>query len=400
LIYLAAPSTPPEWTHEALVEGVLHGRDTRLRARLVRGLLTPLAWLHQIGLETYLLPYRMGLRRRCRLRHADGRPVRVVSIGNLASGGTGKTPMAALVARRLGEEAKCRVVVLSRGHGGTGDREGDGAPRIVSDGARMLLGPDEAGDEPVLLAQLLPGVPVIIGRDRRRSGRLAVQRFAPDVIVLDDALQFWQLERDLDIVLLDARRPFDNGHVLPRGLLREPPRHLKRAHVVVLTRADRVAPSELEETRRRIARIAPQAEVFTATHAPTAWVRLRDNALLPLDALRERDVSVFAGIADFDSFVHSVEALGARTVVLRRFGDHHVYEADELASVAEKAAGLDAVVTTEKDAVKVAPLWPSNETAPPLLLALRIALKLDDTPRLMRRLRAVAGRRRSPPPAP
>lgn len=375
-------------TADEFVAGVLHGNDKRLRARLLRGLLTPLAWLHQIGLEAYLLPYQAGMRRRVRLRRPDGRPVPVIAIGNLSSGGTGKTPMAALVAKRLAEDARgrrCRrVVLLSRGYRGKG--EAGNLPRVVSDEANLLLGPDAAGDEPVLLARLLPGVPVVIGRDRRKSGRLAIEQFAPDVIVLDDGLQFWQLFRDLDVVLLDARRPFDNGHVLPRGLLREPPRHLKRAGAVVLTRADRATPQQLAATRARVARLVrPGTPVFAATHAPVAWVRQTDSASLPLDFLAGRDVFVFAGIADFDSFVASIEALGARTIGLRRFADHYAYSASDLGEVAANAHGCDAVVTTEKDAVKAAALWPpagqgSGTPPPPPLLALRIALKLDDGP--------------------
>ncbi len=365
-------------TPGALVEGVLHGRDRSLGASLLRGLLTPLAWLHRIGLEAYLLPYRTGLRRRCRLLAADGRPVPVISIGNLSSGGTGKTPMAALVAKRLQSEGR-RVVVLSRGYRG----EGSGAPRVVSDGERVLLGPEAAGDEPALLARLLPGVPVVVGKDRRESGRLALERFAPGVIVLDDALQFWQLHRDLDIVLLDARRPFDNGHVLPRGLLREPPSHLARAGIVVLTRADRVPQEALEATRARVAVLARRADVFTARHAPITWVRARDNAVEPKDALEGRDVFAFAGIADAGSFVATVEALGARTLQMRDLGDHHVYTGADVAALS--AARCDAAVTTEKDLVKVAPLWPHDQ-APPLY-ALRIGMQLDDPPRFLERLR-------------
>ncbi len=373
--------------NDELVTGVLNGGDARMRACLLRTLLTPLAWLHQIGLEMYLLPYRTGLRGRFRLRDADGKPVPIIAIGNLSSGGTGKTPMAALVARRLTDDGplhkrRRRVVLLSRGY--RAEEEKSAVPRIVSDGTNVLLDANAAGDEPALLARLLPGVPIVIGRDRRRSGRLAIEKFAPDVIVLDDALQFWQLHRDLDIVLLDARRPFDNGYVLPRGLLREPPRHLARAGVVVLTRADQATKSELADARDRVARFAPRAALFSAVHAPTAWMRLPENAALPLDAFAGRDVFVFAGIADFDSFVRTVETLGARTVALKRFPDHHVYLPGDIADLARAADGCDAVMTTEKDAVKVASLWPSDGAGgaqpPPPLHALRIALKLDDGP--------------------
>ncbi|MBC8135678.1 MAG: tetraacyldisaccharide 4'-kinase, partial [Fibrella sp.] len=227
-----------------VVDGVLHGGDSGVGAVLLRAVLTPLAWLHQFGLEAYLTPFRLGLRKRYRL------PVPVVSIGNLSSGGTGKTPATAFVAGCLREAGK-RVVILSRGHGGLAERGKD--PVIVSEGDGKHLSPVVAGDEPVLLAGLLPDVPIIVCRDRRKSGQLAVERFAPEVILLDDGLQYWQLHRDLDIVLLDARRPFDNGFVLPRGLLREPPSHLSRAGLVILTRADRV--TDRQTLQKTVARV-------------------------------------------------------------------------------------------------------------------------------------------------
>jgi tetraacyldisaccharide 4'-kinase len=366
---------------DAFVEGVLHGGDRSARATLLRGLLTPFAWLHQAGLEAYLLPYQIGIRKRFRL------PIPVVAIGNLTSGGTGKTPMTALVAGHL-RDAGRRVVVLSRGHGGSG--EASRGPGIVSDGEQVLLTPQEAGDEPVLLAHLLPGIPVVVGRDRRRSGRLAVERFAPDVIVLDDALQYWQLDRDLNIVLLDARCPFDNGHVLPRGLLREPPSHLSRAGIVVLTRADRATADELDAAVERVQRLAPRAAVFTATHTPLGWFPQRDGALLPTDALSGERVLAFSGIADHSAFRETVERLG---VVLRgdvAFGDHHAYSPASIAELARRMRDRpSAVVTTEKDLVKVDSLWPSD--APPLY-ALRIGMQIDDPESFLDRIhRAVAG---------
>jgi tetraacyldisaccharide 4'-kinase len=349
---------------DAFVEGVLHGTDRSVGATLLRGALTPMAWLHQVGLETYLLPYRSGVRKRYRL------PVPVVAIGNLSSGGTGKTPMAALVAGHL-RESGLRVILISRGHGGSG--ESGHAPRVVSDGKTVSLTPEEAGDEPVLLAHLLPGVPVVVGRDRRRSGRLAVEQFAPEVIVCDDAMQYWQLHRDLDIVLLDARRPFDNGYVLPRGLLREPPSHLARAGIVVLTRADRVAPDVLDATLARVRKLAPRAAVFTATHAPLGWVRASDDAVLPLDALTGQQARAFAGIADGTAFFETARGLGVPLGECRAFGDHYAYTAADVQELAVAGGGI--VVTTEKDLVKVGPLWPAS--GPPLY-ALRIGMKLND----------------------
>jgi tetraacyldisaccharide 4'-kinase len=359
----------------AFVEEVLHSGDRGAGARLLRALLTPPAWLHRVGLEAYLLPYQAGARKRYRL------PVPVIAIGNLTSGGTGKTPMTALVAGYLRDTGR-RVVALSRGHGGSG--ETGRAPRVVSDREHVLIAPQEAGDEPVLLANLLPGVPVVVGRDRRRSGRLAVERFAPDVIVLDDALQYWQLHRDLDIVLLDARHPFDNGYLLPRGLLREPPSHLSRAGIVVLTRADRATADELDAAVERVRRLAPRAAVFTATHAPLGWLRLRGGALLGVDALCGERVLAFSGIADHSAFHQTLDQLGLALRGEVAFGDHHAYSPASIAELARRMRERpSAVVTTEKDLVKVGPLWPAD--APPLY-ALRIGIRIDDPPGFFERI--------------
>ncbi len=160
-------------------------------------------------------------------------PCRVVSIGNLISGGTGKTPMTILVARMI-RDMGCRVVVLSRGYRGRMEKTGG----VVSDGRTIFKGPDDAGDEPYLMARVLTGIPVVVGQRRYEAGMMAVKRFKPDVIVLDDAFQHLRLKRDLNLVLLDSRSPFGNGHMLPRGLLREPLSALRRSHAVVYTRSE------------------------------------------------------------------------------------------------------------------------------------------------------------------
>ncbi len=361
-------------SRDRFVQGVLQNSDRRIGASLLRGLLTPLAWLHRGVLEAYLLPYNLGLRKRFRLVKANGQPVPVIAIGNLSSGGTGKTPMAQLVAGHL-QKRGLRAALLSRGHGGSG--ESGRTSRIVSDGKSVLLTPESAGDEPILLANSLPGVPVIVGRDRRASGRLAVQTFAPDIIVLDDALQYWQLHRDLNIVLLDARRPFDNGSILPRGLLREPPSHLKRAGIVVLTRANRAVPDALAKNVEQAQHLAPDAAVFTATHAPIGWVCASDSAVLPLNALSQEPALAFSGIADGRAFVESVRSLGVSVMDSRDFGDHHVYGPTDIAAL-NGAKDARIAVTTEKDLVKVAPLWPADGIP---LYALRIGMAVQDEAR-------------------
>ncbi len=340
-------------------------------AGLVRGLLGGCARLYEAGLEVYLAGETLGVRRRGHL------PVPVVSVGNLSVGGTGKTPMTQWLCRRLQADGR-RVAVLSRGHGG-----GVAGVGVVSDDAgRVHLDASQAGDEPVLLAQTLPGVPVLVGKDRRLSGREALRRFGLDALVLDDGFQFWQLARDLDIVLLDARRPFDNGFPLPRGLLREPERHLRRAGVVVATRAGGLTQDGRMALAARSCALAPDAPLFFADHHAVGFAPVSDLSapLLPLRALAGQAVQAVSAIAQPESFRRTLEReAGARVLSLRAWDDHHKFSVEEARAARRGAAeaGAAALVMTEKDAVK----WPMEEDlsadAMPVL-ALRIEMAFED----------------------
>ncbi len=343
---------------------ILDGSDRSPRATLIRTALLPLEGLHRLGLAVYLLPFQIGLRCRHRLS------VPVVSIGNLASGGTGKTPMTVAVAGLL-RDLGMRPVVLSRGHGGSHERERGAL--VVSDGGPVPCAtPEQAGDEPVLIARALPGVPVVVGRDRRVTGSYAIERFSPDVLLLDDGLQFWQLHRDLDICLLDTRRPFDNGHLIPRGLLREPAFHLRRAGAVVLTRYARASTVQQSRARGWVGQNAPDALLLAGDHAPLGWVD-GSGHVEPAEWVNGKAVRVLTGIADGAGFVETVRGLGAIVADAHIHPDHHGFTDDDIRAAANST--VDAVVVTEKDAVKLADRWPEN--APPLWV-LRIALRLDN----------------------
>lgn len=360
------------------LESVIDARNPRrgLGPVLLRGGLGALAGLYDVGLEAYLAGERVGLWRRERL------PIPVVSIGNLAVGGTGKTPMTQMLCRRLAESGK-RVAVLSRGHGG----EGRGV-RVVSDGAEVRLDTVEAGDEPLLLARTLPGVPVLVGKDRRESGREALRRFGLDALVLDDGFQYWQLARDLDIVLLDARLPFDNGRPLPRGLLREPKRHLRRAAMAVATRSDGLSEAERRELRERIAGVAPEIDLYFARHAAAGLVGPDRDEPAPAEGWRGRRIVAVSAIARPESFVRALETeCGA--IVIRRFdwSDHHRFSPEDVRGVMDAARrdGADAIVMTEKDMVK----WPRSAADNVPVYALRIEMRVDDEARFVG---AVTGR--------
>lgn len=337
-------------------------------ADVTRGVLGGLANLYDAGLEVYLFAERVGLRRREHL------PVPVISIGNLSVGGTGKTPMTQFLCRQLAGQGK-RVAVLSRGHGGSSQ-----SVRLVSDtGGWLLLSAQDAGDEPVLLALTLPGVPVVVGKDRRLSGREALRLFDLDVLVLDDGFQFWQLARDLDIVLLDARRPFDNGYPLPRGLLREPKRHLSRAKVVAITRSSVLPPARRGELTAAVAALAPEARLFFADHRASGLVPADalSAPLLPLSGLSGMPIAAVSAIAQPQSFRDTLtRSTGGVIVYQKAWDDHEAITAAEAEAVIRGAeqAGAEALVMTEKDAVK----WPFSPLCALPLYALRIEMALED----------------------
>ena len=307
-------------------------------------------------------------------------PVPVASIGNITVGGTGKTPIVIHLAKRL-LEAGIRPLVLSRGYGSDGS-----GTRIVSDGAAVLLDAAEGGDEPVLIARSLPGVPVVVDPDRVRGGLAAVRRFNPGIVLLDDGYQHRRLARDLDIVLLDAVEPFGHYSVLPSGLLREPFRGLARAGLFIVTHAPASEP--LGTLTSVVRRYNPSAPIVRAWHVPEGLMSVGPAANAPapriaLDGLRCAPVYAFCGIANPQGFLATIREVGARLVGARAFADHHPYTPGEIAALARDAAeaGASFVLTTEKDAVRL--------TAPPgdlPLLALRIRMRIEPEEPVLERL--------------
>jgi len=317
-------------------------------AALLRGALAGLSYVYAGGLKLFLLPYRVGVRRQVRL------PCPVISIGNLTVGGTGKTPMTQRVCEFL-RERSVKVCVLSRGYRGANEF----GVAVVSTEERVELDARAAGDEAYLLARTLPGVPVVVGKERRRSGTVAWERFRPDVIVLDDGMQHYWLHRDLEIVLIDALCPFDNGWTFPRGLLREPPSHLRRADCVVLTNADKAGvQASVAELKSRIARLALRAPVYTAQYAVQSLHALDRSGDLSPNWLSGRKIVSFCALGNPAGFEEQLERAGATLVHRVRLPDHQEATMGELNEIiaASCAHGAEAIVVTEKDAVKLPPL--------------------------------------------
>jgi len=266
----------------------------------------------------------------------------VVSVGNIMVGGTGKTPMAIMLADMLKGQG-WRPAILSRGYGG---KKG-GRAAVVSDGRKVLMGPEEAGDEPVLMAKRVREVPVIVGKERVFAGRLAVERFDADVLILDDGFQHRRLARDIDIVLLDGRRPFGNGFMLPRGGMREPHKALRRSDVAILTSTGETDDLPSEEIS--------QAPVFRGRRRPIDLVRGREQDACPLNCLTGKKVCAFSGIARPDSFRRILEPLCGGVASFVPFPDHHVYTAGDIEHIRKacRDSGAQLMVTTEKDGIKL-----------------------------------------------
>lgn len=335
-----------------LISGSASGPGTSL----FRGILSVLACCYRLGVTVRNFAYDHGWKRVHRAT------VPVISLGNLTAGGTGKTPFAAFVARWFCERG-VRVCFLSRGYGAQASSPSPPLARGGASDARLSGAP--LNDEARVLAQLCPDVPHLQQADRVAGARRAQSEFGCQLLILDDGFQHRRLARDLDIVLIDATDPWGFSHLLPRGLLREPVSSLKRADLVVLTRVDQVSREVVQEIRRRIGELRPEATLVEVAFPPE---RLIDAAgkTASLASLRGQSVAVFSGLGNPESFERSVAVLGCPIAGTRRFPDHHDYSADDVRGLETWAAGLGAaaIVTTQKDLVKfqqqklgLLPLW-------------------------------------------
>jgi tetraacyldisaccharide 4'-kinase len=297
-------------------------------------------------------------------------PCKVISIGNITTGGTGKTPMTLYLTERL-HRLGWHPAVVSRGYKGGAEDTGG----VVSDGRKLILTSAAAGDEPYLLASRLlsVAVPVVVGRNRFDAGMMAVKHFKPDVIILDDAFQHLQLSRDIDLVLLDCRRPFGNMYLLPRGTLREPVSALSRGDIFILTRA--VAGSNRIHCGGLPDGILRGRPIYRSVHIPelVSWIEAGRGMTAheaergeagDINRLTGRRVFAFAGIADNGDFKKSVQELNCDLRGFMGFADHHHYTDRDVAALLQAVRQSDAeiICTTEKDAVRIAPdmQWPRD----------------------------------------
>jgi tetraacyldisaccharide 4'-kinase len=315
------------------------------------------AALQRGGLRVLSEPYGWAMRLRNRLYDAGWKRSRralvpVVSVGNLTLGGTGKTPCVEFIARFY-RERELRVAVLSRGYGSSEGRN----------------------DEALVLEENLPDVPHLQGVDRAALAEIAVLELESEVLILDDGFQHRRLQRDLDVVLIDATNPWGQGYIFPRGLLREPVSSLRRAGVIVLTRCDQVEWSEVERIKARLAKRVPAVPVVESSHRPAAWINSKQEQQ-PLEEIGRRPLAAFCGIGNPEAFRRTLLNLGATIADFRTYPDHHDYTRDdveELRTWARRQATECVVVTTQKDLVKLR----LDRVGERELWALRILLHID-----------------------
>jgi tetraacyldisaccharide 4'-kinase len=237
-------------------------------------------------------------------------------------------------------------------------------PRVVSDGKVLLLDSLIAGDEPYMLAQNLKDVIVLVDKDRVKSGRFAIDKWKVDTLLLDDGLQYLHLKHRLDIVLIDRQAPFGNDFLLPRGTLREPPRNLRRASYIFITK-NTGQPNE--RLRQRIRRYNRTAEIIECAHKPLYLENIQTGEQMPLESLRDTFIGSICGIAAPESFEGALKELGARLDLAKRYIDHHYYTEAELKSFIARCLRRDLtmILTTEKDAVRM-PRLPEAEMKVPI----------------------------------
>lgn len=317
---------------------------------LLMGLLYIFSLIYEQLVNIKLLGYKIGILGKERLN------CYVISLGNITVGGTGKTPTAQRLAKEI-RDMGYRVVILNRGY----RSKWHGEVGIVSDGKDLHMDAAEAGDEAYMLAKHLPNVPVLIGAERAVTGKYAIEHFGAEVAILDDGYQHWQLIRDMDILLVDAVNVFGNGHLLPRGTLRESMAHISRADVCLITKVDQAEAGAGEYIRETVHKYNANAKIVESIHQPRCFMPLADWFInlagegVDVEKISGRKIMAVSAIGNPASFERTLRDLGAEIVESIRYPDHHEYTVKEMQDVLQQAdaLGAESIVITEKDAVKI-----------------------------------------------
>ena len=351
----------PERTRDALRSGA----PGRLLLRL-------LSVAYSAGMAARKALYDRGVMRRRRL------PVPVVCFGNISAGGTGKTSTVVTAALELARSGR-RPAVLLRGYK-RGDPSG---VTVLAKGRPVSL--EEAGDEALMLYRMLEpaGVPVLVSADRFASGTIAAAELGADILLLDDGFQHFALERDVDIVLVNATAPFSADSVLPGGNLREPASALARADAVIITHCEQVSQEAIDSLHAEIKRLSPDAEIIESMHSPETFIDPATATQVDLNTLKGRQASVLSGIGDPGSFEGVLKKMKIELKQIWRYPDHHVFTAQELAAAETAREGLP-LITTYKDFARFPSGWQQLLGGGVLILSVKIVFLCNGWKTLMR----------------
>jgi len=296
----------------------------------------------------------------------------VISIGNLTTGGTGKTPITCEIANYINKKLHTKVAIISRGYGGQLSNK---TTNIISDGKNIFYDSIQAGDEPFWMAENCKNIAVITGKNRVKSGQYAIDNFKSKILLLDDGFQHLKLKRDLDIVLIDCMKVFGNGFLLPAGPLREAESRIKRADKVIIVNKkpfDKTSEKQCERVAKKIYKKYGKKAVFCKLK-PEKIYDLKTN--MPVNSLK---AIVFAGIGQPEFFFNSLKNNGIELLSEKIFTDHYLYTKLDIENIIKEARekGADSIITTEKDAVKLIPFLNELETDIKIC-ALKLSVELD-----------------------
>jgi len=287
-----------------------------------------------------VLIYKYGIKRKKRLK------AKVISVGNLTLGGSGKTPMVVYLASEFKKKGK-KVVILTRGY------KRKAREQKELQGKTENLSWDLFGDEPFLLASNLPDVPVIINKSRFEAGSFAQKKYEPDLLILDDGFQHWGLERDLDLVMIDSTFPISKEKLFPKGRLREPLSALKRADLVVLNQKGES--TGMKDTVDFVIKYNPSCFLGQSSYEVSEVENIADGKSIDFSALRGEKTIAFSGIADNLSFERTLLHLGMGVLEHIKFSDHHIYSEKDMMNIQDegKRKGASFLCTTEKDSIRL-----------------------------------------------
>jgi len=311
----------------------LSGQEKGLIATLFKSTLSTLTYPYLAVLKTRDVLYQNGIIKSTRL------PVKILSIGNITTGGTGKTPLVEFMAKSLHKSGR-KVAILSRGYGASNlSKENN----------------DIVNDECLTLRENLKDVPVLVGKNRAINGERAINDYGVDSIILDDGFQHFKLNRDLDVVVIDSLNPFGGEYLVPRGSLREPLKNLRRADIFIISHCDQSSEKTLQSIYTRLKQLNTDAPVCESIHRAVHIENIADNSILELKWLKGKKVYGLSAIGNPESFAFTLKGLDADLIKHKVYCDHHVYTLEEMVRVISDAnsLGADAIVVTQKDIVKI-----------------------------------------------